>query len=71
MLNYGTQTDILGPLTAAQRSIWAAQELQPEVPYNFAGFVSIDHHVDAEKLMAACESTANRSSCSITRFRRP
>ncbi|WP_420716179.1 amino acid adenylation domain-containing protein, partial [Mycobacterium sp. 94-17] len=60
MLNYGTQPDLLGPLTEAQRAIWAAQELQPEVPYNFAGFLAIDHFVDAEKLMAACESAATR-----------
>jgi len=38
MLNYGTQPDMLGSLTAAQRSIWAAQQLRPEVPYNFAAF---------------------------------
>ncbi len=60
MLNYGTQSDLLGPLTAAQRSIWVAQQLRPEVPYNFAGFVTIDHDVDAEKLMVACESMAAR-----------
>nr|WP_245836121.1 non-ribosomal peptide synthetase [Mycobacterium rhizamassiliense] len=47
-------------MTDAQRLIWAAQELRPEVPYNFAGFMAIDHHVDAEKLMAACESAATR-----------
>ncbi|WP_078326599.1 non-ribosomal peptide synthetase, partial [Mycobacteroides salmoniphilum] len=60
MLNYGTQSDVLGPLTAAQRSMWVAQQLRPEVPYNFAGFVTIDHDVDAEKLMVACESMAAR-----------
>ncbi|OBH51703.1 non-ribosomal peptide synthetase [Mycobacterium colombiense] len=60
MLNYGTQPDLLGPLTVAQRAIWAAQELRPEVPFNFAGFLAIDHDVDAEKLMAACESAATR-----------
>ncbi|OHT87963.1 non-ribosomal peptide synthetase [Mycobacteroides saopaulense] len=60
MLNYGTQPDVLGPLTAAQRSIWVAQQLRPEVPYNFAGFVTIDHDVDAERLMVACESMAAR-----------
>jgi hypothetical protein len=60
MLNYGSQPDMLGPLTAAQRSIWAAQELRPEVPYNFAGFVAIGHDVDAERLMVACESAATR-----------
>lgn len=60
MLDYGTQPDLLGPLTAAQRSIWAAQQLRPEVPYNFAGFLSIDHYVDAAKLMMACEAAATR-----------
>ena len=60
MLNYGAQPDLLGSLTAAQLAIWAAQELRPEVPYNFAGFMAIDHDVDAEKLMAACESAATR-----------
>ncbi|MBO0884677.1 MAG: hypothetical protein J2P17_30960, partial [Mycobacterium sp.] len=60
MLNYGAQPDVLGSLTAAQRSIWAAQLLQPEVPYNFAGFLEVDHHVDAERLMVACESAATR-----------
>lgn len=60
MLNYGTQTEVLGPLTAAQRSIWVAQQLRPEVPYNFAGFVTINHDVDAERLMVACESMAAR-----------
>ncbi|GAB1816263.1 condensation domain-containing protein, partial [Mycobacterium sp. MUNTM1] len=60
MLNYGTQPDLLGPLTVAQRAIWAAQELRPEVPFNFAGFLELDHDVDAEKLMAACESAATR-----------
>ncbi|WP_406816722.1 amino acid adenylation domain-containing protein [Mycobacterium sp. M23085] len=60
MLNYGTQPDLLGSLTVAQRSIWAAQELRPEVPFNFAGFLAIDHDVHAEKLMAACESAATR-----------
>ncbi|MGB0969610.1 MAG: amino acid adenylation domain-containing protein, partial [Mycobacterium sp.] len=60
MLNYGTQPDLLGPLTVAQRSIWAAQQLRPEVPYNFAGYLAIGHDVDAGKLMAACESAATR-----------
>src|ERR1700684_3737466 len=60
MLNYGTQPDVLGSLTAAQRSIWAAQQLLPEVPYNFAVFLAIDHDVDAERLMVACESAATR-----------
>ncbi|MEU9807292.1 amino acid adenylation domain-containing protein [Mycobacterium sp. NPDC050853] len=60
MLNYGTHPEVLGPLTAAQRSIWAAQQLRPEVPYNFAGFLTIDHDVDAERLMVACESMAAR-----------
>src|ERR1700727_86932 len=60
MLNYGPQPETLGPLTPAQRSIWDAQELRPEVPYNFAGYVEIDHDVDAERLMAACESAATR-----------
>ncbi len=60
MLNYGAQPDRLGALTAAQRSIWAAQQLQPEVPYNIAVFLAIDHDVDVERLMAACEATATR-----------
>ena len=60
MLNYGTQPDTLGPLTAAQRALWAAQQLRPEIPYNFAGYLAIDHDVDADKLMAACESAAAR-----------
>src|SRR5580693_6136944 len=60
MLNYGTQPDVLGSLTAAQRSIWAAQQFQPEAPYNFAAFFAIDHDVDAERLMIACESAATR-----------
>jgi len=60
MLDYGKQPDLLGPLTAAQRSIWAAQQLRPEIPYNFAGYLSIDHDVDAAKLMTACESAATR-----------
>ncbi|WP_118914297.1 amino acid adenylation domain-containing protein [Mycobacterium shigaense] len=60
MLSYGAQPEQLGPLTLAQRSLWIAQELRPEVPYNFAGYVEIDHDVDAEKLMVACESAATR-----------
>ena len=60
MLNYGNQPEALGPLTAAQRSIWAAQQLRPEVPYNFAAFLAIDHHVDTERLTVACESAARR-----------
>ena len=60
MLNYGTQPDVLGSLTAGQRSIWAVQQFQPEVPYNFAGFLALDHDVDAERLFAACESAATR-----------
>ena len=60
MLNYGAQPDRLGPLTTAQRSIWAAQQLLPEVPYNFAAFLAIDHDVDAERLMVACEAAAAR-----------
>src|SRR5271168_3175354 len=60
MLNYGAQPDMLGSLTAAQRSIWAAQQLRPEVPYNFAAFLAIDHDVDADRLMVACESAATR-----------
>src|SRR5271168_1228360 len=60
MLNYGAQPDMLGSLTAAQRSIWAAQQLRPEVPYNFAAFLAIDHDVDAERLMVACEAAATR-----------
>ena len=60
MLNYGTQPDMLGSLTAAQRSIWAAQQLVPEVPFNIAGFMALDHHVDADRLTVACESAAAR-----------
>ena len=60
MLNYGAQPDMLGSLTAAQRSIWAAQQLRPEVPYNFAAFLAIDHFVDAERLTVACQSAATR-----------
>src|SRR5580693_7506426 len=60
MLNYGTQPDVLGSLTAAQRSIWAAQQLLPEVPFNFAVFLAIDHDVDADRLTVACESAATR-----------
>ncbi|VEG45704.1 linear gramicidin synthetase subunit D [Mycolicibacterium flavescens] len=60
MLTFGSQPDTLGPLTAAQRSIWAAQQLRPEVPYNFAGFLAIDHNVDADRLMAGCEAAAAR-----------
>ncbi|MCW2661376.1 MAG: hypothetical protein JWP83_2528, partial [Mycobacterium sp.] len=60
MLNYGTQPEKLGPLTAAQRAIWAAQQLQPETPYNFGAFLAVDHHVDAERLMLACEAAATR-----------
>src|SRR6476661_6243595 len=60
MLNYGTQPDMLGSLTAAQRSIWAAQQLVPEVPFNIAGFMALDHDVDADRLTVACESAAAR-----------
>jgi hypothetical protein len=60
MLNYGVHPEVLGSLTAAQRSIWAAQQLRPEVPYNVAVFLAIDHDVDAERLMVACESAATR-----------
>jgi Condensation domain len=60
MLNYGTQPEMLGSLTAAQRSIWAAQQLRPEVPYNFAAFLEIDHDVDIERLSVACEAAAAR-----------
>ena len=60
MLSYGTQADVLGSLTAAQRSIWAAQQLLPEVPFNFAVFLAIDHDVDADRLTVACESAATR-----------
>ncbi|MCV7164533.1 condensation domain-containing protein [Mycobacterium stomatepiae] len=60
MLDFGTHPDVLGPLTAAQWSIWAAQQLQPEVPYNFAGYVAIDHFVDLERLSVACQAAAAR-----------
>lgn len=60
MLNFGTQSDVLGPLTAAQRSMWAAQQLQPGVPYNFAGYFAIDHFVDVERLSVACRAAAAR-----------
>ncbi|WP_341865661.1 condensation domain-containing protein, partial [Mycobacterium nebraskense] len=60
MLNYGAQPDMLGSLTAAQWSMWAVQQLWPEVPYNFAGFLAIDHDVDTERLTVACESAAAR-----------
>jgi len=68
MLNYGSQPDVLGPLTAAQRAIWAAQQLRPEIPYNFAGYLAIDHHVDAEKLMVACESAVARYGTACARL---
>lgn len=60
MLNFGSQPEVLGPLTTAQRAIWAAQQIRPEVPYNFAGYLAIDHAVDAQRLMVACESGAAR-----------
>ncbi|WP_264992984.1 condensation domain-containing protein, partial [Mycobacterium montefiorense] len=60
MLDFGTQSDALGPLTSAQWSIWAAQQLQPDVPYNFAGYVAIDHFVDLERLSVACQAAAAR-----------
>ncbi|WP_139829761.1 non-ribosomal peptide synthetase, partial [Mycobacterium gastri] len=68
MLNYGAQPDILGPLAAGQRSMWAVQQLQPEVPYAIAGFLAIDHHVDVEKLTAACESAAARFGTQCARL---
>ncbi|MGZ4510474.1 MAG: condensation domain-containing protein, partial [Mycobacterium sp.] len=68
MLNYGKQSDLLGPLTAAQRAIWAAQQLRPEVPYNFAVFIAIDHDVDAERLMVACEAAATRFGAPCARL---
>src|ERR1700685_2250164 len=68
MLNYGTHPDVLGSLTPAQRSIWAAQQLLPEVPYNFAVFLAIDHDVDAERLMVACESAATRFGAPCARL---
>ena len=68
MLNYGTQPDTLGPLTAAQRSIWAAQQLRPDVPYNFAAFVAIDHDVDVERLSVACQSAAARFGAPCARL---
>ncbi|MCQ4364598.1 condensation domain-containing protein, partial [Mycobacterium gordonae] len=58
MLNYRTQPDSLGSLTAGQRSMWAVQQLRPEVPYDIAGFLAIDHHVEVERLTVACESAA-------------
>ncbi|EUA05829.1 condensation domain protein [Mycobacterium kansasii 732] len=60
MLNYGAQPDMLGSLTAGQRSIWVLQQLWPEVPYVIAGFLAIDHHVDVERLTVACETAAAR-----------
>ncbi|WP_155942124.1 non-ribosomal peptide synthetase, partial [Mycobacteroides sp. CBMA 326] len=69
MLNYGTQPDVLGPLTAAQRSIWVAQQLRPEVPYNIAGFLEIDHFVDADRLTVACESAVARFATTCARPR--
>src|SRR5258708_2665011 len=58
MLNYCTRPDTLGSLTAAQRSICAAQQFKHEIPYNIAAFLAIDHHVDDERLMVACEAAA-------------
>ncbi|WP_142283646.1 hypothetical protein, partial [Mycobacterium gordonae] len=58
MLNYRTQPDSLGSLTAGQRSMWAVQQLRPEVPYDIAGFLAIGHHVEVERLTVACESAA-------------
>ncbi|MCV7167590.1 condensation domain-containing protein, partial [Mycobacterium stomatepiae] len=60
MLNFGAQSDVLGPLTAAQWSMWAAQQLQPEVAYNFAGYLMIDHFVDLERLSVAYRAAATR-----------
>ncbi|BAX91049.1 putative non-ribosomal peptide synthetase PstA [Mycobacterium shigaense] len=60
MLDFGAQSDVVGPLTAAQWSMWAAQQLQPEIAYNFAGFVPIDHFVDLERLSVACNAAAAR-----------
>ncbi|PRI16894.1 hypothetical protein B2J96_02885, partial [Mycobacterium shigaense] len=40
--------------------MWAAQQLQPEIAYNFAGFVPIDHFVDLERLSVACNAAAAR-----------
>ena len=64
MLDYGSQPDVLGPLTAAQRSLWAAQQLRPEVAYNFAAFFALDVDVDVEGLWRACEAaTARFGTC--------
>ncbi|MHA7653876.1 condensation domain-containing protein, partial [Mycobacterium sp. ML4] len=68
MLNYGTQPDMLGSLTAGQRSMWAVQQLQPEVPYAVAGFLAIDHHVDVERLTMACEAAAARFGTQCARL---
>lgn len=68
MLNYGSQPDVLGSLTAGQRSMWAVQQLQPEVPYNFAGFLAIDHDVDVEGLLVACETAAARFGTQCARL---
>ncbi|ABG99591.1 non-ribosomal peptide synthetase (plasmid) [Rhodococcus jostii RHA1] len=43
------------PLTAAQRSIWFAQQLTPDVPYVIAQYVELRGPVDLERLAGASE----------------
>ncbi|WP_261861188.1 condensation domain-containing protein, partial [Mycobacterium montefiorense] len=47
-------------MTAAQWSMFAAQQLRPEAPYNFAGSLMIDHFVDSERLSVAYRAAATR-----------
>src|ERR1700756_3809644 len=48
----------MGPLTTGQRSIWLAQQVWPDVPYNIALYLEINHNVDVDRLSSACESAA-------------
>ena len=57
-------------LTAAQASIWASQQLHPEVPlYNMAFLFDLDGDIDEEAFVSAFSSLVDEADALRTVFR--
>jgi len=46
-------SNVLGPLTTGQRSMWLAQQYWPDIPFTIALYLEIDHYVDGAGRTAA------------------
>ena len=67
-LVHSTRTAAELPLTAAQRGIYYAQQIDPDVPMSVAAFVEFHGNVDADRLEIAVTEAAHETEAGLLRL---